>query len=286
MNIDRLRRSLPGRLVTKLQADQAPNWALIIAWNALFSLFPMVLVAAAVLGLVLGWIGVGSSTVYSTVLSVIPNDNKARADALSALSTFHQKDGIFFVVGFAGLLWAGGALFNAMQAAFVVIYRTRPRALARQFLVSLGMVLAFTVLAGAIVCTSALLSIVDQLPFLPAALHHAYVALPLQFGLGAAAGWLLFLLIYWVVPNRRRRWPEVWPGALLAGVLFEVLTLLFPTYLRLTGSSDAYGKTFGLMFMLLTFAYFFGLITILGAELNSLLEPAAEVQRGRRRRVA
>src|SRR2546421_317131 len=179
MNVGRLSDSIPGRLYSKLGRDGAFNWAVILAWNFLQSLFPIVLVMAAVLGLALGFIGIGSDQVYRTVLSIIP-DSAAEREAFNALQLFHQKSGIFFLVGF-----------------------------------------------------------------------------------------LLFLCIYYVVPNRRQDWGKVWPGAALSGLLFESLSLLFPLYLRLTGGGSAYGKTFALLFLLMVFFYFLGIVTMVGAELNS-----------------
>jgi membrane protein len=91
--------------------------------------------------------------------------------------------------------------------------------------------------------------------------------------IGVAAGFLLYLAIYFFVPNRKRAFRAVWPGALLAGLLFEAVTLIFPIYLSLNQGINAYGKTFGLFFVLMTFFFFVGLITMLGAELNSVLSP-------------
>ena len=90
---------------------------------------------------------------------------------------------------------------------------------------------------------------------------------------GVLAGFILFATVYYVVPNRRQRWKQVLPGALVAGVLLELVTLLFPIYLSLNRGMAAYGKTFGLFFVLMTFFFFLGLITMLGVEVNSVLYP-------------
>jgi len=71
---------------------------------------------------------------------------------------------------------------------------------------------------------------------------------------------------------------QVWPGALVTGILFEVVTLIFPVYLTFNKGLNAYGKTFGLFFLLMTFFYFVGLITMVGAEVNSVLSPADAVR--------
>jgi membrane protein len=271
--VDRAKASFPGRLFAKLGADNAFNWAVIIAWNFLQSLFPIVLVMAALLGVALGSIGVGSEKVYTTVLSIIP-DPAAQQQALQALTLFHQKSGIFFLVGFAGLVWSGAGLFRTMEQAFDVIYGSGRRPLPLGILMSVGMVFLLTVFGGLMLVSTTLLGLFNQLPYLPALLANGVVAFLFQAGIGVVAGFLLFLCIYFVVPNRRQDWGKVWPGALTAGVLFEALSLVFPLYLRLTGTSATYGKTFGLLFLLMVYFYFLGIVTMLGVELNSLLYPA------------
>src|SRR5439155_13593140 len=75
------------------------------------------------------------------------------------------------------------------------------------------------------------------------------------------------------IPNRKQAFRKVIPGALLAGILFEVITLLFPLYLALNRGINQYGATFGLLFVLMTFFFFLGLITMVGVELNSVIYP-------------
>ena len=270
MNIARLMKTPPGRLFVKMGEDNAFNWAVIIAWNFLQSLFPIALVMAGVLGVGLGYIGVSSHQVFGTVASIIP-DPIAQEQVLATLSTFHQKSGIFFLVGFAGLLWSGAGLFRSMEQGFGVIYHTRQRALARGVLMSVGMVFLLTVFGGLMLTTTTLLGLLNQLPYLPTVLANGLVDLVLQVVLGAGAGFLLFLAIYYVVPNQRQDWGKVWIGAALAGVLFEGLSLVFPLYLRLTGGGSTYGKTFGLLFLLMVYFYCLGIVTMVGVEVNSLL---------------
>jgi YihY family inner membrane protein len=229
-------------------------------------------VMAAVLGVGLGYIGVSSHQVYGTVASIIP-DRNAQKEVLATLNTFQQRSGIFFLVGFVGLVWSGAGLFRSMEQGFAVIYHTRQRPLIKGVLMSVGMVLVLTVFGGLMLVTTTLLGLLNQLPYLPTVLANGAVDFALQVVLGVGTGFLLFLAIYYVVPNRRQDWGKVWIGAALAGVLFEALSLLFPLYLRLTGSGSTYGKTFGLLFLLMVYFYFLGIVTMVGFEVNSLLYP-------------
>ena len=136
------------------------------------------------------------------------------------------------------------------------------------------MVFLLTILAGVAVTTSSVLPALSQLPNLPEFLTGGAGA-GLQLAIGILAGFSLFTVIYFVVPNRKLRLRQVWPGALVTGILFEVVTLIFPVYLSINKGLNAYGKTFGLFFLLMTFFYFVGLITMVGVEVNSVLSPDA-----------
>src|SRR4029077_8722641 len=70
------------------------------------------------------------------------------------------------------------------------------------------------------------------------------------------------------VPNRTFKLREVLPGALLAGVSIQVLSLGFPLYERLSRGFDAYGAQFGLYFVLAAWLYLLSQALLLGAVYN------------------
>src|SRR5215471_4940429 len=218
--------TFPGRVVRRTMDDDVPSQAVLIAWSALQTIFPIALALAAILGVVLRSIGMDSSAVLETVAALVP-DPAARAQVLEALQLVTTQTGLF------------------------------------------------AVLAGASVISSSLLPLLASLPGLSSVrLTQPPQSFFTQFAVGSVAGFLLFFAIYYVVPNRRQRPAEVWPGALFAGVGFEILTLAFPIYLSLAGHGmNQYGKTFALLFILMAFFYFVGLLTLVGLEINAVLHP-------------
>ncbi len=268
----RLMKTVPGRVVQKFLRDQAPNWAVLIAWNALFAMFPIVVFGAAAIGFLVDKFGFASKAFYNYLLQAIPNQD-AKSAAADALFHFQKQQGILLVVGLIGLLWGGSALFGAMEQAFAVIYHTRPRDFLPQKLLSFAMVLLFIITAGPIVASSAILPALKHIPQIPGLLYGGPAAFVLQFIIGVVTGFILFAVIYYVVPNRKQKLIKVLPGALLASFLFELVTLLFPAYISLTDSVATYGQEFGLFFLLMTFFFFFGLITMIGIEVNSVIFP-------------
>jgi membrane protein len=269
----RLMETVPGRVVRKFLEDQAPNWAALIAWNALFAMFPIVLFAASLLGFALRLFGEANVAVYKTIFSVIPNDTGQQTEVIKAVSGVKSQSGILFAVGLIGLLWGGSALFGAIEQAFAVIYHTKPRDFIRQKLISVGMIFLFTVLVGIAVATSSILPALKNIPDIPLFLYSGAAAFILQVLVGLTAGFLLFGSIYYVIPNRKQQFRKVVPGALVAGTLFEIVTLLFPLYLSINRGINQYGATFGLLFLLMTFFFFLGLITMIGVEVNSVIYP-------------
>jgi len=269
----RLMDGVPGRVIRKFLEDQAPNWAALIAWNALLALFPIVLFAASLLGFALRLFGAANDAVYKTIFSVIPNDAGQQTEVIKAVTGVKSQSGLLFIIGLVGLLWGGSALFGAMEQAFAVIYHTRPRDFVRQKLIAFGMVFLFTILVGVAVATSAILPALKNFPDIPTFLYSGLAAFILQVVVGVTAGFLLFGSIYYVIPNRKQQFRKVIPGALVAGILFELITLLFPLYISLNNGINQYGKTFGLFFLLMTFFFFLGLITMIGVEVNSVIYP-------------
>ena len=76
-----------------------------------------------------------------------------------------------------------------------------------------------------------------------------------------------FMFIYKVVPSVRTRWREIWPGALLAALLFEVIKNGFAIYLRYFGNYDAVYGSLGAVIAFLFFVYVSASIMLLGAEM-------------------
>lgn len=276
MDLSRVLQSRPGRVVRKFVDDQAPNWAIIIAWNALFAMFPIVLVVAAILGITLQLAGITTAQIYTNLLAVIPEPRTA-ADLVGAVENVKEQTGLLAVVGLVGLIWGGSALFGAMEQAFSVVYRVKPRDFIPGKLMSVVMIFLFTILAGVAVTTSSVLPALNQLPDVPEFLASGAGAV-LQLAIGAIAGLILFAVILYVIPNRRLRLGQVWPGALVTGILFELVALIFPVYLSINKGLNACGKTFGLFFLLMTFFYFVGLITMVGVEVNTVRYPLDAVR--------
>jgi membrane protein len=269
----RLLNSFPVRVIKRYLDAQGTNWGTLIAWNALFAFFPIVLVTITVLGLVLQDQGVKQSIEHQIATS-FPNCRQGgHCEVIDALNSFKEKTGVYAIVGLAGLFWSGSALFGAMDQALSTLSGCKPRDFLRQKLMSFAMILLFTVLTVPLILSGSLLGLLERLPLVPTVFRIGPVSLLLQVGLGILDAMLLFTAIYYVVPNRRQRLRQVLPGALVGAALFEGFTLVFPLYFRISGGFATYGQTFALFFLLLFYFFVLGQIVMLGGAVNAELDP-------------
>jgi membrane protein len=266
--------TVPVRLIQRYGEDDGSIWATVIAWNGLTAIFPIILSLIAIAGFVLQAAGLSSDTLANQVVQVFPSDSKSQAEALKALKSLPERAGAFLIVALIGYLWTASNLFGAMEQAFDVVLHCGRRPFIRQKLMALGMMAVFSVLAVIGVGTSVLLPLLSQVPGVPTSVINLLNS-PLQFVVGVVSGFVLFFAIYYIVPNRRLPISHVWPGALLAGLGFKLLTLLFPLYIHFNSGINQFGASFAFLFVMLAFFFFLGLITMFGIELNVVLfEPA------------
>ncbi|MCH9037579.1 MAG: YihY/virulence factor BrkB family protein, partial [Chloroflexi bacterium] len=72
-------------------------------------------------------------------------------------------------------------------------------------------------------------------------------------------------------PNTQVRWRDVWPGAVVAAISFEVLRNGFVWYVASLSIYNLVYGTAATMIVLLAWAYFSGVILLFGAVISSRL---------------
>ncbi len=255
------------------------TFAVNIAWNTLFAFFPIILLISTTLTALFGGGDIGNA-VDQNIERVIPGDTGIQI-AL-ALHSFHRATGPLLALSILGLLWSGTGLFGALEQGSNALYSAKPRSFVRQKLMGVVLIAVFTVLVALEVGSASALSFVTSLPNVPGFVRSTEAATLIQVGFGIFDGLLLFGAIFVLVPNRKRRIRDVWPGALVAALLLEGFTLLFPLYFTLQHGFTTYGTTFALFFLLLTFAFWVAQITMLGGAVNVELHPPATPARAAR----
>lgn len=262
--VERAEKTLPAQVVMAYGQSHASNYALALAFAGFMSMFPIMLGALAILGLAIR----DPSTqahIQSLLLQAFPPS--AQPELEKAMNGVKQSAGLLGLVSFVGLLWGASSIFGTMEFALTQIFGTRQRDILRQRAMGLVMML---MLVAALVASVGITSVAAFFPL------ASWATWAIGFFAGAIVMVGLLCGLYRFVPNRSFRLRDVLPGALLAGVLIELLTLVFPLYAKIAGSINTYGAQFGLFFVLATWFYLLSQLVLLGAVYNHfrLGEPA------------
>jgi membrane protein len=248
-----------------------------LAYLALMSLFPFVIVAAAV-ARVFGQTQEGLAAVHG-ILQTMPPDvadvlRKPISDVINA------RSGSLLWLGALIGLWTTGSFIETIRD---IIRRAYGVTFSRPFweyrLGSVGMIIGAVIIAMIAFSISVLLSSVQELIVarVPGAedlvgLMNLFRVVPALMLFGA-----LYLIFYSLTPKRyRTKSCPKWPGPLFVTLWWLATTALLPVVLSSLGGYDlTYGSLAGVIIGL-TFFFIVGLGVVIGAELNAALAETPE----------
>ena len=274
MQVERRRtislRAAPVAVVRRATAnfveDRCTQQAAAISYFALFALFPLVMLAASIFGIVLRDADV-RARVLESLVDALPIEDASISKALVNASELGPTLGVLALIG---TIWTAGALSGAVRRGLEVAFEDdNPRPLLRAKLVDYTVlpVLALLFLASLVLTTtwSVLRAEADErLSFTEGALRPLWeagaVAIP------AVLSFVAFLFLYWLMPNQRLRLRYIWPGALIAAIAFEVVKFGFTIYLANFGNYDVIYGSLGGVIILLFWVYLTANILLYGAQ--------------------
>ena len=243
---------------TKVSDDSAGNYAALIAYYGFLSLFPLLLLAVAILGFIVHSNSGAEHTILSSSLPDIPIIG-------ATLKSGHLSgSGLAVAVGAIGALWSGLAITNTLQNAFNQINEVprerRPGFLALR-LRGVQLLFAVGILELVAIALTGLVSAGVGGP----ALDIAGFALALA--LNAALLAIAFRLLSANVTNR-----QLWPGVVFATIGWQLIQSLGGIYVHhvLSKASATYGSFAGVI-GLLAWLYLGARVVVYAAELNSVL---------------
>ena len=264
-------RELTRLLADAVQAwrdDYAQSMGAALAYYALFSLSPLLLITLAVAGLVVPE-QVENGALAARLVGLMGPSGVQAVQALLEAAREPAGSTIAVLLGGAALLFGAMTVFAELHSALDRIWRVpeRPQAnawwqLVRTRLGAFAMTLATGALLIAWLVTGAAVAARGAAAGAnPLALHAA------EIGIGFALACLLFATIYKVVPSAHIAWRDVWTGAVLTAALFGLGKFLLAWYIGRSGVSSAFGAA-GSLAALLVWLYYSAQIFLLGAEIT------------------
>ena len=256
----------------EIGADNVTTLAASAAYNFFFSLFPLLLFLAPLVGLVgderriIGWL-------MSQLTSTLPPDQVAAIRPVLEKVVFSSSAPGLMSIGLVLAAWSGSNIFGTLMGALNAAYdvqETRPWI--KQQLIRLGTFALGAVIT--VISTIIFLNGEGVVDWLGRLLHISgavlFVWKLVQIPLALAGVVALAFATFYLLPNVKQRKSHVLIAALSTTVLWIVATLLFRLYVNHFPPNPAYGIIGGII-VLLTWMYYTMFVILVGGELASEL---------------
>lgn len=253
--------------------DKASRLAAAMAYYAMFSLAPLLVVAVQLLAVGLGGQNAAHRALHSQIAQIAgPGVSKALDGIVKAQEQHHGQGVIASVISWALLLLGALGAFGTLQDALNTIWRA-PEAtgfnlkrMLRDRATSFLMVLVIAILLFAMVFAS---SLIVTLASHFTLLAHPIVVAFINAVITGAVGTVLFAAIYKYLPDTTVKWRDTWHGAILTAILFVIGQYLLAWYLGRAATASVYGAA-GSLVVVLLWLYYTAQIFFFGAEFTRI----------------
>jgi membrane protein len=260
--------------VQEWNEDNVPMLAAALAYYTVFSLAPLLLIAIAIAGAFLGE-EAARGEVVTQLQGIV---GKPAADAISALIDNANKPNsggtIATIISVAILLFGASGVFGQLQMALNIIWGVKPKPgrAVKSFIQSRFLSFAMVLVIGFLLLVSlvftAVLSLISNYfgNFVPGFLIVGKI---LNFVISFGVITFLFAAIYKFLPDAKIPWSNLWVGAAVTAILFNLGRFLIGLYLENGGVSSSYGAA-GSLVVILIWVFYSAQILLLGAEFTQV----------------
>ena len=256
--------------------DYAPSMGAAIAYYTVFSIAPLLLIVIAIGGLVFGREAV-QGQIVAQMSGLIGNSGAVAIQGLIESASSPARGLLATLISVAVLVVGATSVFSELQSALDRIWRVPvpPRQnsvgklgsvwnLVRGRVLSFGLILGLGFLMMVSLVTSAALAAFGKWSsgMIPG-WENLLQAVNLTIGLAFTT--VLFAMIFKIMPRARIAWRDVWTGALVTAVLFELGKMLIGLYIGKSSLTSGFAAA-GSLVVLLVWVYYSAQIFLLGAE--------------------
>ncbi|MBV8376256.1 MAG: YihY/virulence factor BrkB family protein [Verrucomicrobia bacterium] len=254
--------------------DKCPQLGAALAYYAVFSLAPLMLLLLGLFGIIYG----GNQQAREKILeqlSYFLDPSALQSVQEIATKAAQPKPGLWAAVtGILIALFGASGIFGQLQDALNTIWDVKPKPKAGVWAFIRSRFLSFAMVGG--VCFLVLISLTLEgvLKNLHAFLQGVmpgghYVGLGVFYVFDLAIIVFLFAMIFRFLPDVKISWRDVWHGAVLTAVLFVIGKFMLGLYLSSGAAGSAYGAA-GSLVTLLLWVFYSAQILLFGAEFTRI----------------
>ncbi|AIY06521.1 putative ribonuclease BN [Planococcus sp. PAMC 21323] len=257
-------------LGNEFKKDNATTLAAAQAYYYLLAIVPLLILLLAILP----YLQIDPDRAIEFIGTVLPGEvaNTFQDTIVSVVTT---PSGGLLTFGILGTLWSASnaltAFINATNQAYgIEETRSFIKLKATAIGLTLGMLVAVIIALVLPIFGGTIIEIIKSTLSLPEQTEIIFQVL--RWAISVAVMSLVLALMYKFAPNKNFPFKEVIVGAVIATVLWQVVSFGFSIYVSNFGSYSAtYGSLGGLIVLMLWF-FLTGLILVIGAEINAILD--------------
>jgi membrane protein len=244
-----------------------------LGYYFLLALFPMLIFLMSLLGFLPG----AQESIVRMLAKVVPGQAMTLVYQFIQDVVEHRSGGLLSF-GVLATLWAASSGVVAVMGTLNVAYDVEEgRPFWKVRLISIGLTVGLSLLitGGAV-----LVMFADKFSHWLAAIlglgaFFTVISSIIGYVLGLVCVFIGIELIYYFGPNLKQDWHWITPGAIFAAAGIILGSFGFSLYLRIAPSNSATYGSLGAVMTLLLWLYLLGLVLLIGGEINSEIEHAA-----------
>jgi membrane protein len=268
LGIDRRLRGWPTLLIRTGLAFDQDDGALMsrsIAYYALFSIFPLLLVLVSFSSFALD-----PAEVQQLVRDFVEDNLPVVADLVQGnVEQIVATRSTVGIIALVGLLWSASGVFSAIYRAVNRAWgNPKSQLFWAEKIFGLVVVLVVGLLLVAMTLYSTIVSVLQSwIPslFVSTADSWRWVSMLLPPLVSAVT----FIILYRIIPRNGVAWRDVWLGGLVAGLVWEAARRLFAWYLANVATYSLIYGSVGAIIGFLVWSYLSAQILLLGAEFTA-----------------
>lgn len=252
------------------QRHQDGRLAAALAYYAVFSLAPLLLVVIAVIGLFLGP-SHAQQQVQGQLQQVVGPNGVQMVNALIAGANHHGTGTIALIVGIGLIVFSAIGMFMALQNALDEVFEVRPEGkggFIALVVLRLNALIVIAVLAIIAVAALALANVIGGVMQTAIGGTFAGPAYVIGTGIVNVVALTVFLaVVYRKLPQRAVDWKAAYTGAAITAVILIIGEVALSIYFTRVHPAAPYGAAGGIVVLLL-WIYYSAQLMLFGAEIT------------------
>ncbi|WP_301109687.1 YihY/virulence factor BrkB family protein [Sporosarcina sp.] len=241
-----------------------------LAFFFLLSLFPLLIF----LFTLLPYLNLDQSQIFLFIREYAPESTASLIEGTLS-EVLDNRSGGLLSVGILATIWSASKGMSAVSKGLNQAYEVEDD---RNFFVSKGLSIGFTIMLIATVLVALVLPIFGQpigkffFSFLGLEESFLTVWNFIRFLIPPVMIFAVFSLLYWLVPDTKLHYKSIIPGSIFATIGWILTSLAFSFYISNFGSyANTYGSIAGII-ILIMWLYLSAIILLIGGIINSVMQ--------------